>query len=103
MADEGQTGTNQIERLAKGDKTRTARHSAVMNEIIDRLNSLLKMEVKPGSGEPSIQIAEGNAVLTVGSGLPEAPTSGIFVLTDRNGNVEWDPVCDSSDTGLKID
>jgi hypothetical protein len=44
---EGESGGKKIERLAKGDKTRTARHASVMNELIDKVNLLLAMTVSP--------------------------------------------------------
>jgi hypothetical protein len=57
-----------IERLSKGDKNRTAKHAAVMNEIIDALNTLLAMTVvsdttadKPNAGD--FIYSDGNVVL----------------------------------------
>ncbi len=46
---EGESGASggAIDRLEKGDTERTARHADVMNEIIDRLNSLLNATVSP--------------------------------------------------------
>jgi hypothetical protein len=45
MADEAQSGAKKIARLSKGDKARTARHAAVMNEIIDAVNAILSGSV----------------------------------------------------------
>jgi hypothetical protein len=62
MADEGQTGVKKIERLSKGDKTRTALHAQVMNEIIDAINALRSATVKPDN-TGKFHFSDSNTVL----------------------------------------
>jgi len=62
MADEGKTGGKKIARLEKGDKTRTARHAEVMNEIIAAINALNNITVSP-AGIGKFIYSDGNVVL----------------------------------------
>jgi hypothetical protein len=68
MATEGQSGGKQIARLKTGDKTRTARHADVMNEIIDALNALQNMTVSP-TGTGKFIYSDANAVLDLTNAL----------------------------------
>jgi hypothetical protein len=61
MADE-QTGGRKIQRLSKGDKNRTARHAAVMNELIDAVNMLTNGSLSP-PGIGKIVYSDGNWVI----------------------------------------
>lgn len=111
MADEGGSGSRKIARLTKGDKTRTARHAAVMNEIIDRLNAFSNAKVirekanSDGSASGKIVQSDANWVLHLkdGLGVPNPPTSGIYALIDRDGTVSWELICQGDETGLGLD
>ena len=74
-----------IRELKKGDSTRTAMHTAVMNEIIGKLNNLLSMEVK---GQGKFHYSDGNIVLEA-NGFPPPPSSGTFVLGAIESLVQW--------------
>jgi hypothetical protein len=64
MANEGATGGVKIARLEKGDRKRTALHADMMNEIIDKVNSLLSMSVSP-DGAGKFIYADANTVLEI--------------------------------------
>jgi hypothetical protein len=74
MADEGQSGALKIERLAKGDTTRTARHAEVMNEIIDAINAMRNGKViRSGSGKGKLLHSDSNMVIDLGDLGREPP------------------------------
>jgi hypothetical protein len=81
-----------ITRLEKGDTTRTAMHTAVMNEIIDKLNTLLAIEVKP-QGAGKFIYSDGNVVFensaAGGCGDTEPPAEGTFVCGSVEGVKQW--------------
>lgn len=52
-----------IERLAKGSKTRTARHSAVMNEIIDTLNNIERNSIVIPDKAGVVYVKDGRLVI----------------------------------------
>jgi hypothetical protein len=87
---EGGTGGKKIERLSKGDSTRTARHADVMNEIIDRVNSFLGMTVTP-KGKGKFIFSESNIVLDASKmgGVPDPPATGTYVLGAIDSVVQW--------------
>jgi len=89
---EGNVGGKEIQRLAKGDKSRTARHSDMMNEIIDALNALQNITISPQSLGKFVYAA-GNVVLQLNlanaSNIPDPPPSGTFVLGAIDGGVQW--------------
>jgi hypothetical protein len=64
---EGETGSGQLQiaRLEKGNKDRTAMHADVMNEIIDKLNALLAMQVQPAG---KLIVSDANVVLDLTAG-----------------------------------
>lgn len=72
---EGETSTTKIARLEKGDNTRTAQHADVMNEIIDKLNTLLAIQVVPASAGEFFY-SDGNVVLlsSLGAGTVTVTT-----------------------------
>lgn len=78
---EGATGGTRIERLKKGDKTRTAQHADVMNEIIDKLNALWSMQVVPGTAGEFFY-SDGNVVLLSNAGTVTVTTG------DTSGGVD---------------
>jgi len=79
-----------IDELQKGDKTRTARHAAVMNEIITELNKLLEMSFAPegiaqlveSEGSIKIMFNISDAVVTSGGGTMTFRVSIDGVATD---------------------
>lgn len=84
------TTPREIQRLDKGDKTRTARHASVMNEIIDRVNALTNLRVQPGKDENGkFLLSDSNAILQTPLGIPTPPSSGTYVLGAINGAVQW--------------
>ena len=92
MAAEGQKGGNQIARLQKGKSDRTARHADVMNEIIDALNKLIMLTVKP-DGAGKLMMADGNAVLQLTGAAACAPSqppgSGTWIWGSVDGVCQW--------------
>jgi hypothetical protein len=89
---EGGTSGQKIQRLKKGDSARTAQHADVMNEIIDKLNTLLSIKIVPTSAGEFFY-SEGNVVLLLsssgGCGATAPPTSGTVVCGSVNGVAQW--------------
>lgn len=84
MADDGGGGLKNIARLSTGDKSRTARHASVMNELIDRVNALSNVRVTtqktttPDEKPSGKQIvSDANSVLTL-----KLPQGGELPPTD---------------------
>ena len=107
---EGSTGDLIIERLRPGDKTRTARHAGVMNEIIDRLNAFTNATVKISEGEAAAGkfiLSDSNMVLDLkqGLGIPAPPDTGTYVLGSIDSEVQWiaTETCDCADGTTSID
>ncbi len=88
---EGQTGTPaKIERLKKGDSSRTARHADVMNEIIDKLNAILSLTVSPtGAGNFIFSDSNGILRLDISGGCGNPPTTGTYVCGAIDGTQQW--------------
>src|SRR5262245_43430275 len=93
MADEQKAGSKQkIARLEKGNTTRTARHAAVMNEIIDAINARYALKVSPDDAGKFF-FSDSNAVLAlgdVGGGCGgDPPATGTYVCGAIDGITSW--------------